>query len=288
MERARPASEPLPSRRLTPDELPQFAQQIRVAALRMISRANAAHVGTVFSCAELLACLYGRILRVRPEQPAWPGRDRFVMSKGHGSAGLYAALALRGFFPRGRLDEFSVDGGSLYGHVTHRGVPGVDVSTGALGHGLALAVGFAAGAMRQAAPWRVYALLSDGECDEGSTWEAALLAHAWKQSNLTAVIDYNKIQSLGRVDDVVPLEPFAEKWKAFGWDTREVDGHDIPALLDVLDPERWVPTDRPRCIIAHTIKGKGVSFMEDALLWHYRTPKGEEYERALAELERSA
>ena len=288
MERARPASEPLPSRRLTPDELPQFAQQIRVAALGMISRANAAHVGTVFSCAELLACLYGRILRVRPEQPAWPGRDRFVMSKGHGSAGLYAALALRGFFPRARLDEFSVDGGSLYGHVTHRGVPGVGVSTGALGHGLALAVGFAAGAMRQAAPWRVYALLSDGECDEGSTWEAALLAPAWKQSNLTAVIDYNKIQSLGRVEEVVPLEPFAEKWKAFGWDTREVDGHDIPGVLDALDPERWVPANRPRCIIAHTIKGKGVSFMEDALLWHYRTPKGEEYERALAELERSA
>ncbi|OLD92111.1 MAG: transketolase [Chloroflexi bacterium 13_1_20CM_4_66_7] len=254
----------------------------------MISRANAAHVGTVFSCAELLACLYGRILRVRPAQPAWPDRDRFVMSKGHGSAGLYAALALRGFFPLGRLDEFSVDGGSLYGHVTHRGVPGVDVSTGALGHGLALAVGFAAGAMRQAVPWRVFALLSDGECDEGSTWEAALLAPAWKQSNLTAIIDYNKIQSLGRVEDILPLEPFAEKWKAFGWDTREVDGHDIPALLEALDPERWVPTHRPRCVIAHTVKGKGVSFMEDALLWHYRTPKGEEYERALAELERSA
>jgi len=263
----------------------------------MVSRSNSSHIGTVFSCTEVLACLYGSVLRVRPDEPDWIARDRFVMSKGHGAAGLYAALALRGFFPRQRLDEFCVDGGTLYGHVTHRGVPGVDVSTGALGHGLALATGLAAGAMRQAAApppppvppvprWRVFALLSDGECDEGSTWEAALLAPAWKLSNLTVIIDYNKIQSLGRVDEILPLEPLAAKWKAFGWETREVDGHDIPALLDALDPERWVPTDRPRCIIAHTIKGKGVSFMEDDLLWHYRSPKGEEYDRARAELER--
>ena len=253
----------------------------------MISRAGASHVGTVFSCAETLACLYGAVLRVRPAEPDWPKRDRFVMSKGHGAAGLYAALALRGFFPRERLDEFYVDGGSLYGHVTHRGVPGVDVSSGALGHGLALSVGLATGAVRLGESWRVFALLSDGECDEGSTWEAALLAPAWKLGNLTAIIDYNKIQSLGRVEEVVPLEPLAEKWRAFGWDTREVDGHDVPALLDVLDPDRWAPAGRPRCIIAHTVKGKGVSFMEDDLLWHYRPPKGDEYDRAVAELERS-
>jgi transketolase len=134
----------------------------------------------------------------------------------------------------------------------------------------------------------VFVLLSDGECDEGSTWEAALLAPAWKLANLTAIVDYNKIQSLGRVEDVLPLEPLAEKWRSFGWDTREVDGHDIPALLDAIDPECWVPAGRPRCIIAHTVKGKGVSFMEDDLLWHYRAPKGEEYDRALAELERGA
>jgi transketolase len=164
-------------------------------------------------------------------------------------------------------------------------VPGVEVSTGALGHGLALAVGLATGATRLAAPWRVFALLSDGECDEGSTWEAVLLAAAWKLERLTAIVDFNKIQSLGRVEDVVPLEPFAEKWRAFGWDVREVDGHDVPALLEVLDPERWQPRGRPRCIIAHTVKGKGVSFMEDDLLWHYRIPRGEEYERAFAELE---
>ena len=272
---------------LNPAELRQLAKDIRLNSLRMISRAGASHVGTVFSCAETLACLYGAVLRVRAAEPDWSKRDRFVMSKGHGAAGLYAALALRGFFPRERLDEFYVDGGSLYGHVTHRGVPGVDVSSGALGHGLALAVGLATGAVRLGESWRVFALLSDGECDEGSTWEAALLAPAWKLANLTTIIDYNKIQSLGRVDEVLPLEPLAEKWRAFGWDTREVDGHDIPALLDALDPERWVPGNRPRCIIAHTVKGKGVSFMEDDLLWHYRAPKGEEYDRAVAELERS-
>ena len=269
-------------------ELRLLAQQIRLVSLRTIAHGNSSHIGTVFSCVETLACLYGAILRVRPAEPDWPDRDRFVMSKGHGAAGLYATLALRGFFSRERLDEFCVDGGSLYGHVTHRGVPGVDVSTGALGHGLAVAVGLAAGALRLHAAWRVFALLSDGECDEGSTWEAALLAPAWKLANLTAIVDYNKIQSLGRVEEVVPLEPLAEKWRAFGWDTREVDGHDIAALLEALDPARSVPGQRPRCIIAHTVKGKGVSFMEDDLLWHYRTPKGEEYQRALAELERGA
>ena len=272
----------------TAEDIRRLAKQIRLASLRMISRGSSSHIGTVFSCVETLACLYGSVLRVRPSEPEWADRDRFVMSKGHGAAGLYAALALVGFFPPERLDEFYVDGGSLYGHVTHKGVPGVDVSTGALGHGLALAVGLATGALRLGASWRVFALLSDGECDEGSTWEAALLAPAWKLSNLTAIVDYNKIQSLGRVDEVLPLEPLAEKWRAFGWDTREVDGHDVTALLDVLDPARWAPGARPRCIIAHTVKGKGVSFMEDDLLWHYRTPKGDEYERALAELERPA
>jgi len=272
--------------RLAVEELKRLAKEIRLTSLEMISRGNASHIGTVFSCVETLACLYGGVLRVRPDEPDWSGRDRFVMSKGHGAAGLYATLALRGFFPRERLKEFYVDGGSLYGHVTHKGVPGIDVSTGALGHGLALAVGLAAGAGRLSEVWRVFALLSDGECDEGSTWEAALLAPAWKLSNLTAILDYSKIQSLGRVDEVVPLEPFADKWRAFGWDTREVDGHDVGGLLECLDPEGRQPVGgRPRCIIAHTIKGKGVSFMEDDLLWHYRIPKGEEYERARAELE---
>ena len=251
----------------------------------MISRARSSHVGSVFSCAEVLAVLYRAVLRVQPDQPEWSDRDRFVMSKGHACAGLYAALAIRGFFSMERLESFYVDGGTLLGHATHKGVPGMEVSTGSLGHGLALAVGLAAGAKRLGAPWRAYALLSDGECDEGSTWEAALLAPALELDGLTVIVDYNKIQSLGRVEEVIDLEPFADKWKSFGWEVREIDGHDVDALTEVLDPMVWVPEEgRPRCVIAHTVKGKGVSFMEDDLLWHYRTPQGEEFERAIAEL----
>ena len=247
---------------------------------------RSSHLGSIFSAAEILAVLYGNILRVRPDEPEWPERDRFVMSKGHAAAGLYAALAFRGFIPKARLIEFYVDGGSLAGHVTHKGVPGVDVSTGSLGHGLALATGLAIGTRRLELEGRVFCLLSDGECDEGSTWEAALLAGNQDLVHLTAVVDYNKIQSLGRVEEVMPLEPFSEKWRSFGWQTQEVDGHDVNHLLDVLDADKWPPeSGRPRCVIAHTVKGKGVSFMEDELLWHYRSPQGDEYAAALSELQ---
>lgn len=257
-----------------------FARELRHLSLEMIAAAGASHVGSVFSAVEILAVLYHDVLNVRPDEPGWPNRDRFVLSKGHACAGLYAALALRGFFPRDRLGEFYVDGGTLAGHATHKGVPGVEVSTGSLGHGLALAVGFAKAADLAGAAWRTYALLSDGECDEGSTWEAALLASAWGLRRLTAIVDYNKIQSLGRVEEVVPLEPFADKWRAFGWDTTEVDGHDVDALRKALDGE----AEGPRCLVAHTVKGKGVSFMEDRLLWHYRCPAGTELEAARREL----
>lgn len=263
--------------------LTELAGEIRRTSLEMISRAKSSHIGSVFSAVEILAVLYGRVLRVRPDEPDWPDRDRFVLSKGHACAGLYAVLGLRGFFPEARLAEFYVDGGSLAGHATHKGVPGVEVSTGSLGHGLALSVGLAAGAKRKGAPWRVFAILSDGECDEGSTWEAALLAPQLGLGNLTIIVDFNKIQSLGRVDEVLPLEPFADKWRAFGWNVVEVDGHDVDALQAALEAE--VVAGRPRCVIAHTVKGKGVSFMEDDLLWHYRTPQGEELAAARAELE---
>ena len=269
---------------LDEEQLVALAKKIRVRSMEMISRSGASHVGSVFSCAEILSVLYGAVLRVDPKRPDWPDRDRFVMSKGHAAAGLYAALALRGFIPESWLERFYQDGSELAGHVTHKGVPGVDASTGSLGHGLALAVGMAAGARRRGRRFRVFALLSDGECDEGSTWEAALLAPAWKLRNLTAVIDYNKIQSLGRVDEVLPLEPFGDKWRSFGWEVRELDGHDIGALVKALDLGIWVPREGPRCVIAHTVKGKGVSFMEDDLLWHYRCPRGREYEDAMAEL----
>lgn len=266
----------------TDRELEQLATRIRLRTLDMTSRAGAAHIGSVFSIAETLAVLYGGVLHVDPADPQWPGRDRFVLSKGHACAGLYAVLAERGFFPAARLEEFYVDGGTLAGHATHTGVPGVEVSTGALGHGLALAVGLALGAKRKGEAWRVFALLSDGECDEGSTWEAALLAPRLGLDNLTVVVDFNKIQSLGRVEDVLPLEPLAAKWESFRWDVEEVDGHDVAALRRALLQS---PAEgRPRAVISHTVKGKGVSFMEDRLLWHYRTARGEEYERAKEEL----
>ncbi|MGQ9851552.1 MAG: transketolase, partial [Aggregatilineaceae bacterium] len=211
-------------------------------------------------------------------------RDRFVLSKGHGCAALYAVLAECGFFPLEWLDTFYQNGSRLPGHATHTHVPGIEVSTGSLGHGLSIACGMALAAKRDGKPYRVFALLSDGECDEGSTWEAVLFASHHRLDNLIAIVDYNKIQSLGRVEEVINLEPLAEKWRSFGWAVREIDGHDV---LEIEDALSQVPFEagRPSCVIAHTVKGKGVSFMEDKLLWHYRSPQGEEYEAALAELE---
>jgi transketolase len=249
----------------------------------MTHKAKSSHVGSSLSEADLLAVLYGKVLRIRPEEPDWPDRDRFVLSKGHACAGLYAALAERGFFPLQWLDSFYQDASPLAGHVTHSGVPGVEVSTGALGHGLAMACGMSLVGKRDAATYRVFVLLSDGECDEGSTWEAALFAPHHGLDNLIAVIDYNKIQSLGTVKEVLNLEPLAAKWEAFGWAVREIDGHDLGQIEDALI---HVPfrAGQPTCVVAHTVKGKGVSFMEDKLLWHYRAPDDAEIRAALAEL----
>jgi transketolase len=261
----------------------QLAHRIRVKALQMVHRAKSSHIGSAFSMAELLAVLYARILRVDPSRPEWPERDRFVLSKGHACAALYVVLAERGFFPASWLESFYQDGGRLAGHVTHTGVPGVEVSTGSLGHGLPIACGMALAGRRDGKAYRVFALLSDGECDEGSNWEAALFAPHHRLDNLVVIVDYNKIQSLGAVKDVLDLEPFAEKWRAFGWAVREIDGHDTGQIEQALRSVPHAP-GKPTCIIAHTVKGKGVSFMQDQLLWHYRSPDPEEMARALAEL----
>ncbi len=237
--------------------------------------------------ADLLAVLYGRTLRVRPEEPVWPGRDRFILSKGHGSAGLYATLAERGFFPRTWLDEFCTDGSRLMGHVSHVGVPGVEMSTGSLGHGLSIAAGMALSLRREKAGARVFALMSDGECDEGSVWEAALFAAHHELDNLVALVDFNKIQSLGPVEDILRLEPLAAKWRAFGWAALEIDGHDVKAIDDALAALPAEP-GRPTCVVAHTVKGRGVSFMENSVLWHYRAADADELRLALAEIDRGA
>jgi transketolase len=269
-----------PARSLPVDEL---ARRIRVHCVQMTARANASHVGSALSAADLLAVLYGRILRFDPARPDWPERDRFILSKGHGCTALYAVLAEAGYFPVDRLEAFCEDGSPLLGHATHKDMPGVEVSTGSLGHGLPLATGMALAGQRDGKAYRVFCLVSDGECDEGSTWEPALFAPHHRLDNLVTIVDYNKIQSLGRVEDVIDLAPLAEKWRAFGWSTEELDGHDLAGIEAAL---RRVPFEsgKPSCIVAHTVKGKGVSYMEDKLLWHYRAPLNELLDEALTEL----
>ena len=261
----------------------ELALQIRKHAVRMTNLGGSSHVGSVLSMADIVAVLYGGILRVDPANPTRPDRDRFILSKGHAGAGIYAALAETGFFSTELLDKHCADGSVLSGHVSHRGVPGVELSTGSLGHGLSVGAGFAYGGKLDKKPQRAFVLMSDGECDEGSTWEAAMFASHHKLDNLVAIIDYNKIQSLAPVSETLTLEPFADKWAAFGWSVVEVDGHDHSSLYASLST---VPraSGKPTCVIAHTTKGKGVSFMERSVLWHYRTPRGSEYDEALNEL----
>ncbi len=263
--------------------LKALAWKIRHHVIIMTHMANSSHVGSSLSMAELLAVLYSSVLRVRSNEPQWPDRDRFVLSKGHACAGLYAVLVERGFFPVEWLDTFYQNGSRLAGHITHAGVPGIEVSTGSLGHGLSIACGMALAAKRGSKSYRVFALLSDGACDEGSTWESILFASHHRLDNLIAIVDYNKIQSLGTVKEVMDLEPLADKWRSFNWAVREIDGHSI-AEISKASSDIPFKTGCPSCIIAHTVKGKGVSFMEDKLLWHYRSPQGEEFEAALAEL----
>ena len=266
-------------------EIERLATRIRIETLRMINRGKSSHVGGNFSMAEIMAVLYSRILKLTPETASAPDRDRLILSKGHAAAAYYATLAEFGFFPKEWLKEFYIDGGRLAGHAT-RGVSGIEVSTGSLGHGLPIGVGMALAGKRDGISYRVFTVLSDGECDEGSTWEAAMLAAHHGLDNLIAIVDYNKIQALGHTDEVNSLEPFTDKWKAFGWLVREIDGHDVRALTDALSDLPF-EKGKPSCLIAHTVKGKGVSFMEDQLLWHYRNPQDEEFVRALAELEES-
>ncbi len=260
----------------------EFAQQIRGHALRMVGAAKASHIGSCLSCADILAVLYAEVLRVDPTRTDWPERDRFILSKGHAAAIQYAALAERGFLPIEQLTTFCGDGSALTGHVSHK-VAGVEVSTGSLGHGLPIGCGMAIGAKRKQESWRTFVLLSDGELDEGSNWEAALFAGHHGLDQLVAIVDYNKIQSFGNVKDVLELEPLADKWRAFRCEVRELDGHDIPALRETLKQVPFQP-GRPSVVIAHTVKGKGVSFMENDLLWHYRSPDQTQLTSALAEL----
>lgn len=261
----------------------EMAKKLRLMSLQMRHDSGAYHAGGDLSCADILAVLYTDILRLEPKNPLWDNRDRFIQSKGHSCAPLYAALALKGFFPQTWLKTFYQNGGKLAGHVTHEGVPGVEASTGSLGHGLSLACGMALAGKRDRKSYRVFALLSDGEMDEGSTWEGILFAGHHSLSNLTAIVDYNKIQSLGHTKDVLNLEPFADKWRSFNWGVKEINGHDVSQVAHVL---KTLPfeKEKPSVIIAHTIKGKGVSFYENTLASHYGCPNEKELSQALKEI----
>lgn len=260
-----------------------FAKKIRLHALRMTSLGGSSHIGSILSMTDLVAVLYGAILRVDSQNPKWPGRDRFILSKGHAGAGVYAALAEKGFFDVKTLDKHYQDGSILSGHISHKGVPGVELSTGSLGHGLSVGAGMAYGAKLDQQRHRIFVLMSDGECDEGSNWEAILFAAHHGLDNLIAIVDYNKLQSIGLVSETLGLEPFADKWRSFGWSVREIDGHNHTEINETL-ANLPLDIEKPSCIIAHTTKGKGVSFMENSVLWHYRTARGEEYTAALKEL----
>lgn len=263
--------------------LETIATKLRGKAIEMSYAAGSAHTASSLSCCDIVAAAYWGVCNIDPDRPADPCRDRFILSKGHAATALYAALAFRGFFPQEMLATYCQDGGILAEHPPAHLLPGVEAATGSLGHGLPIAVGMAlAGRMRGEA-FRVYALLSDGENNEGSVWEAAMFAAAQRLNHLCVIVDYNKWQGIGRSNETLQLAPLCEKWRAFGWHATETDGHDPNAIAALM---RSVPDGggKPRAIIAHTVKGRGVSFMEDDNNWHYRAPTATEVMLAHKEL----
>lgn len=264
----------------------ELAYKVRRHALDMTSRGGTAHIGSIFSMADIIAVLYADVLRYDPQNPKMAARDRFVLSKGHAGGGIYAALAECGFFPVSELETHCQNGSRLSGHVSHKGVPGVEVSTGSLGQGMPMAMGMAMAARMDGSAHSVYCVIGDGECDEGAVWESALIANQFKLDNFIVTVDFNKIQSLTSVEDTIRLEPLDQKWAAFGWHVIRIDGHDHAALhAAYAEAKAARGQGKPIVIVADTVKGKGVSFMENDVLWHYRTARGAEYDAAVAELE---
>ncbi len=259
----------------------EMARAIRRSALQMVHRAKASHIGSALSIADILAVLYGKVMQYKPEYPQSPSRDRFILSKGHACVAVYATLAEVGFIRPEDLVTYGEDFSWLMNHISHK-VPGVEFSTGALGHGLSFGVGKALAARHHRGAWSTYVLLGDGEMDEGSNWEALMFAAHHRLSNLVAVIDCNNLQSLTTVSETLTLEPLADKLIAFGCDVAEIDGHDHAQLEAELSKRHEY---KPRAIIARTIKGKGISFMENRVEWHYKNPNDESLQAALIELE---
>ena len=247
----------------------------------MIFKSKSSHIGSSLSIVEILVTLYFNILKIDQKKLNESNNDRFILSKAHGSAALYAVLAERDFFPLNYLEKYYSNDGILPGHLDRTSVPGIEFSAGALGHGLSAAIGMSISYKQSKNSGRIFVLIGDGECNEGSIWEGAMLAAHLKLNNLTAILDYNKIQSFGRTNDVINQEPIIDKWKAFGWNVIEVDGHNFNELIDAFNLEH----NKPKVIISHTVKGKGISFMEDKLEWHYKSPNNEQFENALKEIE---
>ncbi|NIM05219.1 MAG: transketolase [Armatimonadetes bacterium] len=263
--------------------LQERARQIRRDIIMMLAEAGSGHPGGSLSAADIVACLYFHIMRHDPARPDWPERDRFVLSKGHACPVLYAALAEAGYFPKEQLMSLRKLGSPLQGHPDMCKVPGVEMTTGSLGQGLATGVGMALAAKLDKSPRRIFVMIGDGESQEGQIWEASMAAAHYKLDNLTAILDFNGLQIDGPNAEVMAVQPVADKWKAFGWNVVEIDGHDIPQILHALSPDRKA-AGKPTMIIAHTVKGKGVSFMEGVVDFHGKAPNKEQAEKALAEL----
>ena len=259
---------------------------IRKQVVEMAAVGKTSHVGSALSCVDLLVALYFKIMKIDPTNWDSRGADRFILSKGHGAKAWYATLAERGFFSKDMLKDYAKDGSGLGEHPGHGLVPGIKLSTGSLGHGLSVGVGMALAKKLDQLSSRVFVIISDGECNEGSVWEGAMYAAHQKLDNLIALIDFNKMQAMGRSMEVNALEPLKEKWKAFGWAVEEVDGHDMKRIIKVLEKLPF-KKHQPSVVIAHTVLGKGVSFMEDKLLWHYQIPSEADLRQALKELESS-
>ena len=265
------------------ERLTGIARELRIADLETIAEAGSGHPGGTLSAADVIAALFFHKLRLRPQEPLWPGRDRFVLSKGHCIPIVYVAMAKLGYFPEEQLKTLRDLGSPLQGHPDRTRLPGIEASTGSLGQGLSIAVGMAMAGKLDGADWRVYCMMGDGESQAGQIWEAAMLAGRRDLNNLCGILDYNQVQQTGKVTERLDIEPVVAKWRSFNWHVREIDGHDIAQIIDALD-EAEVVHDRPTLIVSHTVKGKGVSFMELNSAWHGKAPDAEQLEVALAEL----
>jgi transketolase len=260
-----------------------IARDLRIADLEMIIEAGSGHPGGTLSAADMITALFFHKLRLRPEEPGWPDRDRFVLSKGHCIPIVYAAMAKLGYFPEEQLKTLRDLGSPLQGHPDRTRLPGIEASTGSLGQGLSVAVGMALAGKLDQAGWRAYCMMGDGETQAGQIWEAAMFAGRHGLDNLCGILDYNQVQQTGKVAERLDIEPVVAKWRAFNWHVREIDGHDMGQILEALDEAELV-TGRPTVIVSHTIKGKGVSWMELNPSWHGKAPEGEQAQDALAQL----